>query len=284
MRYPYDILLAGVGIGGPGNTTLATVELLRRARVVYTLSVHAAWLRKTCRRVVEVDDLYFTGEEDTAVYRRLADSVLKEAERAGGVAWVEDGHPLIYDDMCNDIRRRGTRRGLKVTVLPAVSTLDTLVAHCGVTFDSTGLQVVEATSLVAARQRLNPCFETLVLQLGWFGTSLLVSVESHTKERFVPLEAYLRRFYPPAHRVRILRARQFAGDSSPVVGCRLGQLSQQYRRIEVDSTLHLPASEMEASWDTEFVDQTTDRHRLDRIAKVRGGKRGHREGGRPSLD
>jgi siroheme synthase len=271
LRYPYDILLAGVGIGGPNHTTLGTVRLLRRARVAFTLSVHAAWLRRICRRVVEVDESYYTGEEDAVVYRRLADVVLREAKRAGGVAWVEDGHPLIYDDMCNDIRRRGKRHGLRVTALPAVSSLDTLVADHGVRFDSTGLQIVEATSLVLARQRLNPCFETLVLQLGWFGTSLLLPVLSHREERFAPLQSYLRRFYPAAHRVRILRARQFAGDGSPVVGCRLDRLSRQFRRIAVDSTLHLPPCDKEASWDTDLAEQTTDRRRLDQIARVGRG-------------
>ena len=271
MRYSYDILLAGVGIGGPSHTTLGTVSLLRRARVAFTLSVHAAWLRKICRRVVEVDERYYTGEEDAVVYRRLADVVLREARNAGGVAWVEDGHPLIYDDMCNDIKRRATRHGLRVTVLPAVSSLDTLVADHDVRFDSTGLQIVEATSLVMARQRLNPCFETLVLQLGWFGTSLLVPVVSHREERFAPLQRYLRRFYPASHKVRILRARQFARDGSPVVSCRLDRLSRQFRRIEVDSTLHLPPCEKEAAWDTELAEQTTDRRRLDRIARVGRG-------------
>jgi len=267
-RYPYDILLAGIGMGGPAHTTLETLRLLRRARIVYTLSMHEAWLRRVCRRVVSLDDHYYTGEEDGRVYRRLADIVLEEARRGAGVAFVDDGHPLIYDDMCQDVLRRGQRRGLRVTALPAVSFLDTMVAQCGVPFGAEGLQVVEATTLVAARQILNPRFETLVAQLGWFGQSLLVEVRAHAPDRFDPLVAYLRRFYAPEQRVRILRIRQWPRDTDAVVACRLDRLGSQHRRIPTDATLHIPALLSPAEHDDAFVRSTTDRDQLARIARV----------------
>lgn len=255
-------------MGGPAHTTVETIRLLRRARIVFTLSIHVPWLRRTCRRLVSLDEHYYTGEEDTRVYRRLADLVLEEAGRGGGVAFVDDGHPLIYDDMCHDVLRRGRRRGLRVTALPAVSFLDTMVAQCDVPFDTTGLQIVEATSLVAARQRLNPRFETLVAQIGWFGQSLLLDVKGHARERFDPLVAYLLRFYPPEHRVRILRIRQFRADAHPVVTCRLDRLREKHRRIATDATLHIPALPDEGAYDEAFARGTVDRKRLERIARV----------------
>lgn len=241
-RYPYDILLAGIGIGGPHNTTLATVELLKKARIAFNLSVHDAYVRTVCRRVIDLDEEYYSGEEDYTVYRRLARRVMNEAGRGGGVAVIDDGHPLIFDDVNTMIVRHGKRRGLRVTVLPAVSSLDVVLAQSHWNLGA-GSQIVEATHLVRYRQRLNPAFDTLVMQLGWFGVSQLVRIEPTTRERFRPLQRYLLRFYPPGHRVRIVRASQSPRDKGVALSCRLDRLVHQYRRIETDSTLLVPALE-----------------------------------------
>jgi precorrin-3B methylase len=267
VRPRYDILLAGIGVGGRANTTVATIELLRRARITLSLSVHTDWLRRICRKVVDLRELYYTGEEDERVYRRLTNLVLEEATRGSHVALVDDGHPLIYDDVCLAILRRGRRRGLKVIVQPAVSCLDAMVAECGVVMEL-GFQMVEATTLVATRQRLNPSFETLVLQLGWFGTSLLEPIEGHRPERFKPLQEYLLHFFAPGHRVRVLRARRSSTEPASISTCRLDRLSHHYRRIEVDSTLHIPPTRAYARWDSNFARQTTDPGHLERIALI----------------
>jgi tetrapyrrole methylase family protein/MazG family protein len=269
-RYPYDVLLAGIGMGGPEQATTELLRLLKKARIVYSLTIHEDWLRRQHPNVQSLDGLYYTGEHDSKVYDRLARLVLAEGARGGGVAVVDDGHPLIHDDVNATIVRLGQRRRLRVRVLPAISALDMLVARYGVPFDATGLQIVEATSLVTSRQKLNPHFETLVLQVGWFAQSLLVAVDGHRPERFGPLVQYLLRFYPPTHRVRILRAAQ-SSDDGVVRTCRLSSLARHHASIATDATLHIPAlpSRRRAH---PLRAKTEDAAHLARIAVVPGAR------------
>jgi len=240
-KYPYDVLLAGIGVGGLENTTISTMDLLRKARVVFSLSVHTSRLRGVCRNVVDLDDQYFTGESDNVVYTKLTRLVLQEAVKEGGVALVDDGHPLIYDDVCQAILGAASRKRLRAIVLPAISSIDAMVANLGVRFDPTGFQVVEANTLVERRQRLNPEFETLVMQLGWFGVSKLQDDIASSPERFLSLQKHLLRFYEARHRVRILRAALGAGDAESAMWCRLDRLHSYHERIAVDATLYVPA-------------------------------------------
>ena len=267
-RYPYDILLAGIGIGGKHNTTLATVELLRKARIVYSLSVHGAFVRTLCPNFVDLHDVYYTGEEDADVYARLSQKILDEAKKAPGVAMVDDGHPLLFDDVNEEISKRGRRMGLKVVVLPSVSSLDAMMVDCGLLMNPVGFQMVEATTLVLNRQQINPAFDTLVLQIGWFGTSLIVPVEGQTSERFVPLQKYLMKFFPRTHRVRIMSASVFAKDKPLNLSCKLEDVKKHYRRINSASNLLVPALDLPTDVDEDLLEQLPDKEHLARIAQV----------------
>ncbi len=239
-RYNYDVCLAGLGMGDCKNTTVQTMELLDRARVVFSLSARVPWLRRRRPDVIDLRREYYTGEEDLRVYSRLAERVLEEGARGRGVLFVDDGHPLFYDDISEMIVKRGRRRGLVIRVDPAISSLDVMMSHLGVRIAEDGFQAVEASALVVDRQRLNPRFDTLVMQVGFFGTIHIVEAETQERDRLKPLQDYLRKFYPPGHRVRILRNAVLGDERNSVFSCRLDRLSSHSRRISVDATLHIP--------------------------------------------
>ncbi len=268
-RFPFDILLAGIGAGGRRNTTLATVEQLSKARLTFSLSIHSSFVRQLCQQVVQLDGSFYTGEKDEDVYERIARRVLNEAARAPGVALVDDGHPLFFDDVGDKILRRASRLGLKVVSLPAVSCLDTMIAQCGLRIGCVGTQIVEATTLVLYDQKLNPSMDTLVMQIGWFGTSLLVEIEAHTKERFLPLQKHLLKFYPRDHPIRLLRAAELRNEKPLRVGLRLGQLANRFRSINTDCTLYIPGLDNDSRCDATMLRQLTDRDHLSRIARPR---------------
>lgn len=240
----FDILLAGIGVGGPGRTTAEVLDALRRVRRIFSLSVHEVFLRALGPEFVSLDEIYYSGEEDVRVYDRIARLVLEEGRRQPPIALVDDGHPLIYDDVNRLILQRGRRKGLNVLAMPAVSFLDALVIEGTVPFDGTGLQIVEASTLVSKRQRLNPDFNTLILQIGWFGISELHDGDGLRSDALRPLQEHLERFFPPDHPVRVVRAGN--GD----IGrrkrqLRLGSLAAAGLRIEPDCSLFVPRALLE---------------------------------------
>jgi tetrapyrrole methylase family protein/MazG family protein len=264
-----DITIAGLPIGKLDRITPETLRAIRKARVVLDLTSNARLLGRFCKNVIDLDPEYWTGEEDDVVYTRIANKVLEQARNGPRVVLVVDGHPGIYQDLSWDIYDRGRRRKLKVTILPAVSFLDLMIAFCNLRVDARGLQILEATSVVAYKYSLNPLVDTLLMQIGWFGTSLLVDVAENKKGRFAPLIKYLREYYPGNHVIKLIRAPSTAGERPTIISSTISALDRFRRSITTDMTMLIPAlSTDDPAKDDDFVRQTTDAEYLSKIART----------------
>lgn len=265
----YDITLAGIGIGGFGRATLETVEAFKTARVIFDFTwSYQRRLKEYGKPVIRMDDSYWSGDVDEKVYRKLAEIVLAEAQNGPRVVYVEDGHPAFFDNVTWDVYRRAKQRGLKVRILPAISCLDAMIADCGLEIDSEGLQVFEATSLVAYNQPLNPNVDTLIMQIGWFATSLVYNSISNKPGRFTPLVDYLKRYYSADHRVTIMRAPRTRTEEALALSTKLRSLDRYRRRIASDSCLFVPSLGEDLEPNEEFIAATTDKEHLLSIAEI----------------
>jgi uncharacterized protein YabN with tetrapyrrole methylase and pyrophosphatase domain len=263
----FDIALTGIGIGGFEQTTLQTLEAFQKARIIFHLTSYHQRLKKYCKQVVNLEKEYWTGEVDTDVYPRMANIVLDEARNGPGVVMVGDGHPAYYDDVTWDIYRRGKRRGLNVKILPAISSIDSLAANCGLEINTGGFQIFDATTIVAINQDLNPHIDTLIMQIGWFGTSLVADIEHSKKGRFKPLVDYLRRFYPEDQPVRVMSAPYTSSDAPLVISTRLGSLDQHHKKIMPIMSMFIPALPAQLASENEaFIQSTVDAEHLKELA------------------
>jgi|GEM_PF-1306314 len=266
-----DITIAGLPIGGLDRTTPETLRALKSARVILDLTGNLRLLKKFCKEVINLDKEYWTGGLDEDVYTKIANIVLDQADEGPRVVLVVDGHPGIYQDLSWDIYDRGRRRGLKVVILPAVSFLDLMIAFCGLRVDASGLQILDATSVVAYNFRLNPLVDTLLMQIGWFGTSLLVDVEENKKGRFEPLIRYLTKYYPKDHVVKVIRAPWSAHERPGILSTRISALDKFHKSITTNMTLLIPAlaDDNDDATNEDFVRQTEDSDHLAGIARVK---------------
>lgn len=265
----YDITLAGIGIGGFDLVTLETVEAFKTARVIFDFTwSHHKRLKKYGKPIIRLDDSYWSGDVDEKVYQKLANIVLAEAKNGPRIVAVEDGHPAFFDDVNWDVYRRGRKRGLKVRILPAISSLDSMIAKCGLEIDGAGFQIFEATSLVAYNQKFNPNIDMLIMQIGWFGTSLLYAASSNKPGRFEPLIKYLRKFYPVDHAVTVMRAPGTPREEALVLSTKLSALDRYRRRIPSDSCLFVPGLGEDLEENEEFIAATMDKEHLLEIAEI----------------
>lgn len=263
----FDIALTGIGIGGFEQITLQTLDAFKRARIIFHLTSYHRKLKEYCKQVVDLDKEYWTGEPDSDVYPRMANIVLDEAKNGRGVVMVGDGHPAYYDDVTWDIYRRGKRRGLNVKILPAISSIDSMAANCGLEIHAGGFQIFDATTIVAINQDLNPYIDTLIMQIGWFGTSLVADISHSKKGRFKPLVDYLLRFYPANQPVRVMEAPYTASDAPVVISTKLGSLDQHHKKIMPVMSMFIPALPVEAaSVNEEFIKSTMDVEHLKEMA------------------
>ncbi len=234
-----DIYLLGLGIRGMRQVSLETLAALRRCRIVLHLSDQHRALKRLHPRVVNLARFYWTGDEREEVYARLVRLILEEVARGPGVGVVTYGHPLLLDDVSLQLLAIARKRRLRAIALPAISCLDALSIDLGTDFGY-GLQLFEASHLVASDLSMNPRIEALILQLGEFGESRTSDALRSRAGRFLPLENHLRKFYPPDHRLVIA----FSDDA--YIGRRLfkttlSRLEASRGRIFPGSTLYLPA-------------------------------------------
>ena len=271
-RKSFDIALTGVGIGGFSQTTLETLEAFKKARIIFHLTSYHRQLQKYCKQVVNLDKEYWTGELDTDIYARMANRILNEAKNGPGVVMVGDGHPAYYDDVTWDIYRRGKRRGLNVKILPAISSIDSMAANCGLEIHTGGFQIFDATTIMALNQEINPHIDTLIMQIGWFGTSLIFDITESKKGRFKPFIKYLRKFYPADHPVRVMEAPFNERNPAVVISTKLGKLDDHHRRIMPIMSMFVPAlAEEDASVNEEFIQNTVDVGHLEELADLKRG-------------
>jgi precorrin-2 methylase len=236
-----DLYLIGLGIHFTKHLTTEARQVLRAARVVVHIGDDHRWLKRLNPNVLNLEKLYWTGEDRGKVYARLKRRVLQEMAAGPGVALVTYGHPLFFDDLMNELNRYCKRRGLSVAVVAGISSLDTLSIDLGVDYGD-GVQIYEATEAVMNRYPLNRQVHTLLLQLGEYDFHQTSdALDPATPHRYSSLSRYLGRFYPADHRGMIVYSDD--GDVTRRRKVRLSDLDRHRRSIFPGTTLYIPPAE-----------------------------------------
>lgn len=237
MSRTTDLYLVGTGIRSLLDITAETADVLRNCRIVFDLTHQPRRMKRLNPNTVNLERLYWTGEECVDVYRRLVDLVLEEINRGPGVALATYGHPLLFDDVNMELLRLSKRGRFTCRALPAVSCLDTLSIDLGIDYGD-GLQVFESWDVVINEHVLNPAIHALLLQVGEFGWERTGDTIPETKGRLRPLERYLRRYYPAGHPAVIVFSDN--GQGALKLNTRIDKLDYHRRRILPGATLYLP--------------------------------------------
>ena len=97
------------------------------------LMVHD-YVRTLCPDTRDLAEFYRSRSIRADVYRAIFDMLVDEASRAPGVAFLLHGHPLFLVSATEYTLGLARQRGLRVEMLPAVSSFDTLLCDLGIDF------------------------------------------------------------------------------------------------------------------------------------------------------
>lgn len=231
----------------PSHLTAQTAGILRRCRRIYTNLPSEALgnlpraLREKCNSLWP---LYKEGRLRSLNYRDVAGAVLEGAERARPVAWMTPGHPMFFDSVSQALRAGGRDRGWRVSIVPGISCVDTILADMG--YDpASGLMIAEATSVVKKNRPLLPVMATLLLQPSAFGSERAHYSRRQTPD-LTPLRDHLLRFFPPAHDCVFIRSSAGPAQDSRSFRTSLGDLASVPFEAVAGASLFLPRSEDDA--------------------------------------
>lgn len=234
-----DLYLLGIGINGFSQATDETLKVLGHCRKVFDLSDQHRSIRRLNPNTKNLDRFYWTGEDREVVYKRLVRIVLDEVRLGPGVALVGYGHPLLFDDVCAELRRRTHNLGLKCIVYPGISCLDTLCIDLGIDYGD-GLQIFDTTELVQLEFSMCVELHTILFQVYEFGEDVTADAIRPVRGRFAPLEKYLSRFYPVTHPVTLAYSEDGSGGGPVLVKTRIRSIDKKQKIMFPGISLYIP--------------------------------------------
>ena len=234
-------MLVGAGIGGAVRLTREAEEAIRTASVVLHMTAIGAELERLCPDglVVSLMPTYEAGDDPDEVYGRIADRLVAEAElahgRGGTAAFVTYGHPLWLVTSARSALRRCAERGLRASVVPGISSIDTMLVDSPVPLDR-GAQLYEAGQFVRQGLGVERRLPLVLFQFGDFGSGSLRPDHTATG-RFGAILERLAGLYPAGHPVHIVLSPWREGMRPRVVSSTVADLAGVLEAAHVGTTL-----------------------------------------------
>ena len=253
LSQPYpdtiEICIAGAGISFPEHLSIETIETLGRCAIICTnlpedhLEGLPGDLREKCRSLWP---MYIEGRLRSENYTDVVEKVLRTAETARSLVWLTQGHPLIFDSVSANLIRQARARGWRVSVLPAISSLDTILSE--VEYDPAGgLFIHEATVLVASGIPIPSNVAVLLLQPSAFNDDVAKLTLDYGMPDLTPFRDYLMKFYDGAHRCAIVRSASRYTGPARLVWTTVSEVTKVPSRVLAGSTLFIPGNKPRTS-------------------------------------
>jgi siroheme synthase len=240
-RLGTNVYLLGSGIRGSLHFTNETVQALNTCRLVYVLHADVMvldYIRKHCAEVRDLASLYEGEEVRKDVYHKISEILVDEAERGGPVALVVHGHPLFLVSAAEYTIALAKQRNLVTSVLPAVSSFDTLLCDLEIDYGY-GVQIFDSTTMLDNGWVPNSAVPLLVFQLATTCNPLVVSTRP-TGDGLKPLVEHLIPVYGESHLVKVVHSGAFLLEKTEIIDLRLSDIADDGIDLERRPTLYVP--------------------------------------------
>ncbi len=188
------ITIVGLGPGRAGLLTQEAREAIAAAREVWVRTARHPTVEDTPGWPWKPMDSFYEKEEDfSAVYRAIADEVLRLADRPEGVLYAVPGSPRVGEATVARILSLAEERGLEVRIVEGLSFIEPALSALG--FDALeGLHVADAVELASLHHPpFPPSAHALIAQL-------------YSRALAGEVKLTLMNQYPEEHTVRLLHA------------------------------------------------------------------------------
>jgi precorrin-2 methylase len=240
-----SVFIIGLGVSIPDHTTVEAYRVMESCARLYSIVQEPSllWLPKGAAekvQVVNVLPMYTEGALRTDNYERVARTIIDSIREIKPVGYVTYGNPLSYDSVAQNVIRYAVQSGISFRVVPGISSIDTLLCDLGVDM-APGLQIYEASWVVAAQVNLRTDVATVLLQIGAFGSFRAYYRTPPSAASLVDLASYLTRFYPASHRVFLVRSSSLPDSSGNVRALDLKSLCAAQTEDILNASMYIPA-------------------------------------------
>jgi uncharacterized protein YabN with tetrapyrrole methylase and pyrophosphatase domain len=254
---PFDIAVVGLGMKGIHQLTREGEETIRRCAQTFVADSSPGvveYVSTISPKVVDLADRFRGGLHRAEIYRGIASEVVAAALEASPVCFATYGHPTVYSYPTALVQRAAAILDLRVSILPGISFLDALLVDLGVDPGFDGLQLYEATDLLARRRPLQPDVPCVIAQAPVVGDPTDTEPHANTNN-IIRLQEYLLAFYPPDHPVVLVVSAPHPLLAPVRRKTELSNLASVVAAGPQSGTLYLPPVERRPIADTEFADR-----------------------------
>jgi precorrin-2 methylase len=241
-RVPYDIAILGLGISGVHQMTKEAEETIKRSSQVFITDMATGvkdYLMTLGPTVTSLQTEYTAGSHRILIYRRMASVVVAAAMDSPPVCFATYGHPKMYTYPTTLIERAARLLDLKVTILPGVSSLDTLLVDLDIDPAMDGLQVYEATDVIVRNRPIQPDAPCVIMQAA-------IALDPYNRpgqpndDGLRLLQDHMLKFYPADHRATLLVSRIHPLLDPIQVSFPIGELADAVKRTSDVATMMIP--------------------------------------------
>lgn len=184
------------------------------------------------------------------------------------VSFAVAGHPMVFVYPTQQILKIAALLGLRVAVLPGISSLDCMIIDLGLDPGSQGIQMYETTALLLHRRELQPDVPCFLWQVGSAETRLFTRSRS-VPQRFNRLQQHLLKYYPAGHIVRVVHSATHSLARSSILEFPIERMHEHAAEIHPGATLYIPPSRPAEIKDTELRELVDSAEHLKTITNAR---------------
>jgi hypothetical protein len=234
-----DLTIVGAGIDvGRDLTPAARWHIERADKVLFLVGDAVA-----ARSVLELNpnseslgELYDVAKPRIDTYEAMVARILTYVRGGAKVCVVAYGHPGIFAYPMHTALDRARAEGYFAALLPAVSSIDCLLADLDIDPATDGLQIFDASDLLFSNRHFSVTTPLVLLQVAVTGDPSFKT--EYGREGVARLGKHLSSYYGPEHEAIVYEAAQYSGFAPTVERTTLSALERA--DIGTGSTLFVP--------------------------------------------
>lgn len=237
------LIIAGLGIKFISHLTRETEEIIKSSDKVFYLAnddFYPEWIQSCNSNTESLYSIYFSQSKRIDSYGLIKEKILQELEKYNNIAFIIYGNPNFLVQLTVMLVDTARSKGHRAYVLPAVSSLDCLLADLCINPGDHGMQLFEATALLAYKKIIDPTSHIIIFQPSAIGQS----GHDRNQEKIIKglglLYDYLSKYYSSDKEIIFYEASQYPGGKSNIIKETIKNIT----KIEISSktTIYLSPS------------------------------------------
>ena len=237
------LIIAGLGIKFLSHLTKETEKIIQESDKIFYLAndeLFPEWIENCNKNTESLYSIYFSKSHRSDSYSLIKEKILSELDNYKNVSFIVYGNPNFLVQITSLVSDGARNNGHEVYVLPAISSFDCLLADLCINPGDGGMQLLEATELLAYRKFIDISSHIVIFQVAAIGQ------EGHSRDKESACNGlkilcdYLYEFYSGDQQIIFYEASQYPGKTSKIIRT---VLKDAYREeISSKTTVYIPPS------------------------------------------